>query len=549
MTSPVTDKQIFANPVRISFTALHKRLHSSLSTYLKVTIFSTTFLLVGVSAFILHAYIINLIYQVPGNTLIGISAAYKNVLHNPQMIYDISTFRIMAFDIAFYLSALGLATLISGLIYSSISFHILQPLRMLANPGELEPSIDDENEIGQILRHIQRLEAALAIKEKELAVEHNKIDHLYSLQYNTENPPSLEKFFSQGLEIIHDITGFSAITLRLYEPGTQTFRIMAQSGMTLEMQKELQVIPADGGFHAEIFQTHKPAFTSDMSHDPRLSSRAPISAGYHSLACIPLLAQDILVGSMQLVTKEEYYWSASDRRWLGLIGRRIGLLIHQIQLSERLRDLAVLDERSRIAQEIHDGLSQLVGALRIWSEEALACLEDRELDNVQKTLEKIEDTASDAYASLREEILGLRGNFLANKDLSACLSDYLCRFQHQWGLQVELQVDQRVEDLDPLSITPAAKIQLLRIFQEGLTNVRRHANASRIIVALSCGEGFLTLQIQDDGVGFDLHSTPADRFGLRIMRERAASAGGTGAIKSQIGQGTQLETKIPLRVF
>jgi NarL family two-component system sensor histidine kinase LiaS len=109
-------------------------------------------------------------------------------------------------------------------------------------------------------------------------------------------------------------------------------------------------------------------------------------------------------------------------------------------------------------------------------------------------------------------------------------------------------VDQCVEDLDSLPIIPAARIQLLRILQEGLTNVRRHANASWIIVAITCADGWLILHILDDGTGFDLHNIPDDRLGLRIMRERAASAGGAIAITSQIGKGTQLEIKIPLRI-
>jgi nitrate/nitrite-specific signal transduction histidine kinase len=526
LNSPVIDNQISANPIGNSLTGARKGSHFSLSTYLIFTIFPSTFLLVGVGAFMLHTFFINRVAKVTENSPVGI-ATYEAV---------------------FFVSALVLATLISGVIYWLISIQVVQPLKRLSNSLELEPSTEGENEIEKLSRHIQHMRVVLDKKDKELAAEHRKIDHLFSIQYDTDNPPSLENFFHQVLGIIQDITGFSAITLRLYEPHTQLFRIMAQTGMTPEMFKDLQFIPAQTGIHAEIIQTHKPVFISDISHDGRLSSSAPISAGYHSLACIPLLAQDVLVGSMQLVTKKEYLWSENDRRWLGLIGRRTGLIIHLIQLSEGLRDLAVLEERLHIAQEIHDGLSQLVGALCIWSDEALVCLKDHELEDTQKALEKIQDVARDAYTSLREEMLGLRDSIFPSKELSAFLSGYLDRFQRQWGIQTELQVDQCAEDLDTLPISPAAEIQLLRIFQESLTNVRRHANASRIIIALSCADGWLVVRILDDGAGFDPDNIPDDRLGLRIMRERAASVGGAIAISSQIGQGTQLDIKIPLRL-
>jgi signal transduction histidine kinase len=658
MNSPVVDDKISGYSFRKSLTEIRERIYSSLSTYFKLTIFPVTFLLVGLGAFLLHAFTINRINQVTEYSLIGIADTYEDILFPSLMINDTLLLQRAVFnignqnqaravrllnqdgevvassvvdetgivldrnkascqvchtshgsqnpmteirslndnaqkvilvanpienriscqschgedrqtlglllvefprgqfedwrtllDIGIFAGAFVLATLISVVIYSLLSSNFIQPIKKLTNLWASELPISGENEIEQVSRHIKGVLKELDQKDKELAIEHHKIDHLFSLQFNTDNPPSLEKFFQESLRIIQDITGFSNITLRLYDPGTQSFRIMAQRGMTPEMLADLSVLPASAGFHAEIIQTHKPVFTSDLPHDPRLSSSAPISAGYRSLACIPLLNQDILVGSMQLVTKEEYIWSENEQRWFGLIGRRIGLLIQQIQLSERLRDLAILEERSRISQEIHDGLAQLVGSLRIWSEEALACLEDRELDDVRKALEKIEGTSGDAYASLREEMLGLRETIFPQKELSTFLSECLRRFQRQWGIQTELQVEKCGEGLDSWSIAPAAEIQLLRIFQEGLTNVRRHANASLIIVVLSCTDGWLILRVQDNGTGFDLGNIPDDRLGLRIMRERATSAGGAIAIRSQIGQGTQLEIKIPIRIF
>lgn len=658
MKSPMVDEKISGSSFRRSLTEIRERIYSSLSTYVKLTIFPITFLLVGVGAFLLHAFTINRVNQVTEYSLLGIANTYEDMLYSSMMSNDTlllqrtvlnignqdqaQAVRLLnqdgaviassvvdetgifldrnkapcqachvsggsqapmteiqslnddyqkvilvadpienriscqnchdenlqslgllliefpssqfedwrtPFDIGLFVSAFLLATLISGVMYSFLSSKFIQPIKKLNSLWESGPSFSGENEIEQVSRHIQDTRKTLDEKDKELAIEHHKIDHLFSLQFNADNPPSLEKFFRESLGIIQDITGFTTITLRLYESRTQTFRIMAQSGMTSEMLEDLNVLPASTGFHAEIVQTHKPVFTSDMPHDPRLSSSAPISAGYRSLACVPLLNLDVLVGSMQLVTKEEYIWSENERRWFGLIGRRIGLLIQQIQLSERIRDLAILEERSRISQEIHDGLAQLVGALRIWSEEALGCLEDRELDDVRKALQKIESTSSDAYASLREEMLGLRDTLFPQKELSTFLSEYLRRFQRQWSIQTELLVEKCAEDPLSWSVAPAAEIQLLRIFQEGLTNVRRHANASRIVVVLSCSEGWLVLRVQDNGAGFDLGNIPEDRLGLRIMRERAASVGGAIVIQSQIGQGTQLEIKIPIRMF
>ncbi len=253
------------------------------------------------------------------------------------------------------------------------------------------------------------------------------------------------------------------------------------------------------------------------------------------------------MGSIQIATKYEYEWEAEELRWLALIGRLIGSLIYQIQLSEKLRDLAVLEERSRIAQEIHDGLAQLIGSMRLWSDDALLSLENENYKAVENSLNKIESAARDAYSSLRDEMLGLRVTVFPDKDLLAVISEYLTRFQRQWGLKTILTIDELAQNSRPWPISPEAEIQLIRILQEALTNVRRHANASKIFVRMSTTEARLRVRISDDGLGFDMDQIPEDRLGMRIMRERAAHVSGSITVTSKPGAGTNLDVEIPLR--
>jgi two-component system, NarL family, nitrate/nitrite sensor histidine kinase NarX len=451
------------------------------------------------------------------------------------------------FDTGLSFGALLVGIILSGVVYTSLSTKVVQPLKSLIPPSNTENPNLYENEIKHLSRHIRKMEADLGNWQKRLADQHRMIDTIFSLQYNIDEPPTIEKFFRRTLESVKKVTGYQAITMRLYDSRTQSFRVMAQSGMSPAMLRDLEIIPSDAGFHGEVIQSHMPAFTSKMSIDPRMTSAAPIQEGYESLVCIPMLALDELVGTIQIALKEEHFWDEDELRWLALIGRRIGLLIHQIQLTERLRDLAVLEERSRIAQEIHDGLAQLIGSLRLWSEEALISLEEGNPSAARKTLQKIESAARDAYASLRDEMLGLRETILPSKDLPAVVNEYLNRFQRQWGIHTQLHLQEKAQSLQAWPISPAAEIQLLRIIQEGMTNVRRHANASLILVTLSTTNGYLKVLIQDDGIGFDLEYIPEDRLGMRIMRERAASVGGTISISSNFGKGTELMINIPMR--
>ena len=453
----------------------------------------------------------------------------------------------MPFDTGLVLGSILISLLISGLIYMPLSRLVLRPIKSLARQVPSQVVKTGENDLQRIQNGIETLEGEVKEWAGRLADQHRKIDTIFSLKYDIDNPPSLEKFFSQSISLVQQVTGYETVTIRLYEPRTQSFRVMAQTGMSPAMLRDLKVIPAGAGFHGEVVQTRLPACTSDMANDPRMTSTAPMQEGYQSLACIPLLAHDNLVGTMQIAMKVRHAWDEDELRWLGLIGRRIGLLIQQIQLAERLQDMAVLEERSRIAQEIHDGLAQLIGSLRLWADEALISLEEGNPSGAQKTLRKIENAASEAYASLRDEMLGLRDTILPSQDMVKVVEDYLKRFQRQWGIQTRLTIDKTNGSRPPWPISPTGEIQLLRIIQEGLTNVRRHAAASSISVILSSTDQRLKVIIQDDGVGFDSVRIPENRLGLRIMRERAASVGGSVQIASEVGQGTRLEIDIPLR--
>ncbi len=209
--------------------------------------------------------------------------------------------------------------------------------------------------------------------------------------------------------------------------------------------------------------------------------------------------------------------------------------------------MAVLEERSRIAQEIHDGLAQRITAMRMWSDQALNSLEENDIRTARQNLYKIEASARDAFTDLREEMLGLRTKLSPDHDLAASISIYLNRFQREWGIRTQLQVDKTAQKLPLYRITPAVEIQLIRILQEALTNVRRHADASLIEVNISTRGDRLLVKVQDDGRGFDPNQIPEGHLGQRIMHERAASVEATVAIFSKEGAGTMLVIELPLQ--
>jgi signal transduction histidine kinase len=316
--------------------------------------------------------------------------------------------------------------------------------------------------------------------------------------------------------------------------------------MSPRMIEDLHRVPVEIGFTGDVYKTHRAAYTSDLAADPRLEAPSPLEMGYRSLISVPFLSGDRLIGTMELATTEVHRWKADEIRWLELVGRSIGNVLHHIETSAQLQGLAVMQERSRIAQEIHDGLAQLIGTLRLWAEEAQRALQANDQREAQADLQKIEQAARDAYASLREEILGLRYTISPEQGILPVVREYLNRYQRQWGIETQLTLRPVGPDgRERWTVSPAAEIQLLRIIQEGLTNVRRHAEASRVVVALDEADSCLRVEVRDNGRGFALADVPDDKLGLRIMRERAASVGGRVIIESSGGEGTRLVVELP----
>ena len=207
---------------------------------------------------------------------------------------------------------------------------------------------------------------------------------------------------------------------------------------------------------------------------------------------------------------------------------------------ERERALAALQEREHVARELHDGLAQVLAFMRLQAE-AARCLLRRDATTAESYLSRLAEAALDAHGEVRSFIAGSatasHAGFLASLDAA------LRRVGEEASLEVELHVAEGLAD-DAVAGPVAAHV--VRIVQEALNNVRKHARASRVAVSVEADGAWLQIAVTDDGVG--LAATPADSgFGLRFMHERVAAAGGSLAIASNPTDGTRVTVRVPRR--
>jgi signal transduction histidine kinase len=205
---------------------------------------------------------------------------------------------------------------------------------------------------------------------------------------------------------------------------------------------------------------------------------------------------------------------------------------------------AVMQERERLSRELHDGVAQLVAHLLLRLDTIKELVEADRPREAGAELERLRGVADEIYVDIGESIAGLRTN-VAERGLVRALQDYVDQFEERHQIPVTLRTDDAADQLPPL-----AALQLFRLVQEALTNVRKHAAAREATVTLmSDRSGQLKVVIADDGQGFipgSQRNGKARPLGLTSMRERVEALGGTFQVNSQAGSGTQVTATIPM---
>jgi signal transduction histidine kinase len=225
-----------------------------------------------------------------------------------------------------------------------------------------------------------------------------------------------------------------------------------------------------------------------------------------------------------------------------LLASHAAIAIDQARLFEDSRELALVQERGRLARELHDAMSQSLFSLQL-SAEAATRLLPGDPEAAAAALATVRALAAQVSAELRTTVEGLRPADLERDGLAATLVNQLTVAGRAHDVPVEVEVGDDVE------LDPDAEHQVLRIAQEAVTNALRHARARRVVVSLGpdgSGAG-VVLRVSDDGRGFDpeARALRARRLGLTSMHERAASLGGTLTVDSAPGRGTTVELRLP----
>jgi signal transduction histidine kinase len=230
------------------------------------------------------------------------------------------------------------------------------------------------------------------------------------------------------------------------------------------------------------------------------------------------------------------------------MARNLERLTRENEQKSQVRQQAIAEERERIARELHDGLAQLLGYVNTKVMAVSLLVKNKQSSAAQAQLEQLGEAARALFTDVREAIVGLKLASQTGEGLVAAIESYVEQFRRLTELDVVVHI---APQANQVSLPPEDELQLIRILQEALSNVRRHANATQAVVDLTLNEGNLRLTITDDGRGFDKNRIPSlepAHFGLGTMQERAEEIGGHLVLSSTPGEGTQVTVTLDLKL-
>ncbi len=260
---------------------------------------------------------------------------------------------------------------------------------------------------------------------------------------------------------------------------------------------------------------------------------------------VPVGAPGAAYGELWVARSGEPF-TERDRRLLVTLAELTTIALAGARMRENERQGAIVAERERIARELHDSLAQVLGVTHLRLHALRRRPAVRASRDVEDELQDLAGICQEGYRDVREAILGLGQSSRPDRNLIDSLDAYLQAYTRQSGIVTSLECS---PDRD-LVLLPRCEIQVIRVIQEALTNVRKHSGAGSAVVRIGADEGCVRFSVTDDGDGFDPGAVPLDRdgygFGLSSMQERVRLIGGRLGIRSVPGQGTTLEVEVPM---
>jgi len=453
---------------------------------------------------------------------------------------------------------MGFAVLGSAVLLYTGYLFVLEPVSRLKQAterlqrGDFSARVDrvTSDEFGTLAEcfngmaeHLQSmyrdLEAKVVAKTSELEEKRERLEALYDVTALVAKATALPELADGFVERIRRVARADGVALRWTDETNQRFLLLASSGLPATLAEEEQCLHAGDCLCGAVAGQQGVRVIPIADATPAALPHCGL-AGYATLVSIPIRLHDRLMGEVDLFHHAQLTLSAAERSLLEALAAHLAGAMENLRLNALEREQAVAQERTFIARELHDSIAQSLAFLKIQVQLMRDALAQRDDALAQRVLAEIDTGVRESYGDVRELLVHFRTR-AHGEDIEPALKTTLRKFEHQSGLAATIEMEGH-----GMPLSPDLQIQVLHIVQEALSNVRKHANASRVTLLVSQQPQW-RFEVRDDGVGFEHEDGPDDEthVGLRIMAERAERIGATLDVVTTPGRGTSIVLTLP----
>lgn len=457
------------------------------------------------------------------------------------------------------MTALVAAAFAAVLFWSRLRSQLLLPLVRLEHslsrvcqgePGASD-TLDDAGVLAQVAHDIRSLNEELtdlyeemdnrvARQTMRLAQKTASLKILYDVAAGIQQAESVDELLLRFLRVLKEMINGRAATVRLVMPDGSR-RLVGAIGLDDDLVREQDIGPVDLCLCGSVLTPGEILCGNDARYCSKVYGRRMFAGSEMEVVTVPLEHRDELLGVYTVFVDRPGLKAREDiLDLLATVGHHLGVAIAKQRSDMEARRLSIVEERNSLAHELHDSLAQTLASLRFQCRMLTDSLRGSAISlEARNDLSRIRNGLDEAHTELRELLASFRAP-LDRRGLVPALEKLTHRFGQQTGAHVLFQNDCR-----PFDLSASEELQILRIVQESLANIRKHSKAHTVRVMLAReSNGQHVLLIEDDGVGFSTPaagSNPGEHIGLTIMEERARRIGAELRIESEPGEGTRVE--------
>ncbi len=381
-------------------------------------------------------------------------------------------------------------------------------------------------------QHLQQLSQQVEEQARKLSALQEILE---SVSTPGELPVVLNKSLKAALMAARGQAGF----IHLREKTGKTMRLVARQGIPDSVAEKMATISSKDGLVAWVARNKESLLITDVAADPRTTYLAA-SGDLKVYIGVPISRGRRVWGTLSIVASDSAQFGADEVELLTSVGEEIGLVVENARLRRQAERLLVVQERNRLARELHDSVTQSLYSVTLFAEAGRRTAVAARNEETAEYFTQIGKTGRQALKEMRLLIHKLRPSILSKEGLVRALQQRLNSVERRAGVEGQLTVT------GDTKLSPLLEDALHQIAQEALNNALKHALASKVAVHLDTSHSeHIMLRIEDNGRGFDLETAAhSDGLGLTSMRERAESFGGELRIQSAPGQGTTVEARL-----